>query len=191
MTCQGCDNATAQEVMREMGVDPKNPPKFPGSYLWRGLGEDVERRIDSTLRMIQGTPYRSNGRVVGEGLDCRTSVAAFLDTMNRTDTPMELASVPTDSGYMDTPQARRAMKQLVRNAGAVEVSSAGVIEPGDVVCTRGLSEDDVDIPAHCLIAGVKPHTLYHAPLDHQPFQGTSVAAAGRIVAIYRPDKGGW
>jgi len=190
MSCFGCGGETLQDIMAEMGQPMKPGQRPSGVFLWRSIDPGIESRIAATLRMMKGTPYRSNGRVIGEGLDCRTSVVAFFDTMYRRERS-ELVAVPQDAGYHGSELSKRAMKQMIRLSDSREVGSEGYIEPGDIVCTRGNAEDESTHAAHAMIAGIEANTVWHASMDGTAFSRSSLAVGGRVVAVYRPEKQSW
>ncbi len=191
MPCLGCGGDTLQDALREMGV-PAKPARIARSpWAWRSLSPEVEARVDKTLQSAVGTPYVINGRQRGVGLDCRTSIAWFLDTMERRGIQTPLPSVRSDVAIHDVRTAAVIVRALIHSYHAEDVTGQKVIEPGDIIGVR-YEQDGQKQAAHGMIAGVKPNTAFHAPMHGYRFTQTGLKIGTDIVCVYRtPGKEAW
>lgn len=185
MPCVGCDSQNIQQAMQAEGVPVRGGrPRQP--WGWRGLSAPVETRIAQTLASAVGTPYVDNGRQRGIGLDCRTALVWFTETMERRDTPIDLPYVSPQVGHHSQAQAAAVIRTLIETFGLVEVTGENVIEPGDLIGVRSFESPGV---AHGMIAGVVPNTVYHA--SRGGFAQGSLRIGHQLACVYRPNKEGW
>ena len=191
MPCVGCDSNNLQDAMREMGI-PTQPGRMTRSpWHWRKVQPDVQARIERTLNGALGTPYVVNGRQRGVGLDCRTSLVWFMDTMRRNSEMTPVPEVASDIAVHDVTSAARVVKILIDSFGLENVTERKVIEPGDLIGVREY-RDGQKVPAHGLIAGVRTNTAFHAPMPGQAFCQTAIGMGTDIVCVYRdPRKAEW
>lgn len=162
----------------------------PNGFTWRPISPTVGDRVEAVLESMVGTPYRTNQRARGIGLDCRTAVAFFLEQMERID-PIPLPAVPADSAINHPAQAAKVLRALVRAFGVREVVGERIVEPGDILGVRP-ERDRLRNPAHAYILGAQPFSAYHAPFEGSSFCRSAISPSMRIVAVYRhPNKEKW
>lgn len=162
----------------------------PNGLTWRPIAKPVSFRIETILESMVGTPYQTNQRARGVGLDCRTAVAYFLEKMERVD-PIPLPEVPADSAVNHPAKAAKVLRALVRAFGVREVLGEGIVEPGDILGIRP-ERDQLRGPAHAYILGAQPFSAYHAPFQGSEFCRSAITPSMRVVAVYRhPNKEKW
>lgn len=126
-------------------------------------------------------------RSKGIYVDCAQLIAGALDELFRRKTPCKIPRLPPNSGMHYDRAAFRVIRAFRTNF-STEVVRDGVIEPGDIVLTRGVMDELSPRRAgHVLIAGVCPWTFLHA-VPNMGVCWTSIEALPGILRYYRLHK---
>jgi hypothetical protein len=118
----------------------------------------------SFLHEWEGTPYATQMRECGRGVDCVNFVSAYADWL--TGTLSDVVALPKLLGYNDRKKTLSAIKTLERSWENSLVDFKGkklvsVLRPGDAIATRCGSH-----PVHLVLVGPMRGTIWHASNEH-------------------------
>lgn len=126
---------------------------------WRCLPPQLlkqQARLGLVLEQWQGTPYRAGQQVRGMGVDCVRFVAAVLDELRGTTTPIE--TLPNDASMHTREGAIASMLNIKRAFMPCELVGDNSLEPGDVLVTGPRDGG----PGHALIVGDQMNVLWES-----------------------------
>ena len=149
----------------------------------RGLGEDWSGYVTSALRRYLeswlGTPYGVGQQQPGAGVDCVRFVAAVLDFLRDSRTPLTL--LPQDAAFHDRAGATAAMLRFRRAFAPIVPSDGSELEPGDVLVTGPPHGG----PGHAILVGPDPGTTWEAGYGRVQRCGWVLPHRYRLFAVYR------
>jgi hypothetical protein len=103
---------------------------------WRCLPPQIlaqQQRLGAILLRWEGTPYRPGQQKEKAGVDCVRFVAAVLDELRGTSTPIE--TLPPDAAMHTREGAIASMLNIKRAFMPCELVGDNSLEPGDVLVT--------------------------------------------------------
>jgi len=118
----------------------------------------VKSSIDFStwLSSWKGTPYRTQFRERGRGVDCVNFVAAYADWLHETTT--HVLQLPKLMGFNDHKKTLQVIRILESTwPGTTKVDADDGILAGDVIATK-----NGDHPVHLMLAGPAKSVLWHA-----------------------------
>jgi cell wall-associated NlpC family hydrolase len=138
----------------------RGPPPKVTKAEWRALPPELAaqgERLAQVLAAWEGTPYWPGQQARGAdgGVDCVRFVAAIVDALKGTTTPIE--TLPPDAAMHARASAIAAMKKILDQLGPADLVD-GPLEPGDVVITGPIDGG----PGHAMIVGPQPNTLWES-----------------------------
>jgi len=151
---------------------------------WRSLPEEQETAVRRVVREWEGTPYVDLHRIKGMGVDCFQLVAAFLDDLHgsppgTTKLPRHCATTARFRPDIAAP----AIRNLVKSYEGCDIIRDGTIEPGDIVVSRSILEEDGHLyEGHAMIATAEEWSLLHAI---RPRTCRTTCEDREIVTVYR------
>ena len=143
---------------------------------------EIERELEDLFYKWEGTPYMSGNQCIKLGVDCVRFVTAFLDSLHKIKT--SITTLPSDASFHNKRAAMKTMltiKKLYAPCKTLPEDSA--IEPGDVIIIGPPGGG----PAHAMIAGTEPNTIWHCTTDIGVVKTGWALAAGQqqIYRVYR------
>jgi cell wall-associated NlpC family hydrolase len=109
--------------------------------------QQAAARLQRILNEWEGTPHMDGQQCKGRGVDCVRFVAAVLDEMSGTKTPLE--HLPRDASFHDKAKCIGAFKRFLTLFEASHVPEEEPKQPGDVFITGPESGG----PGHAIILG--------------------------------------
>jgi hypothetical protein len=152
---------------------------------WRPGNPDRAARLAAVIRSWEGTPYLPGQQRKKVGVDCVRFVCGVYDELLGRATPIH--TLPSDACMNDPLQATQVMEKIAGLFGAQEVTSCGVILPGDVIATGPIGGG----PGHCLVVGEERKIAWHAvkPRVCRTGFGAIYLVGHTVFKVYRI--GGW
>lgn len=117
----------------------------------KGLSSEANRlledRMQETLNEWEDTPHMDGQQSKGKGVDCVRFVAAILDELGGTKTPIK--HLPRDAAFHKRELAISGMKLFIKQFNGRKLSIDEPLQPGDVLVTGPVSGG----PGHAIILG--------------------------------------
>jgi hypothetical protein len=153
-----------------------------GQIQWRNIDPVAAEALLYALKKWEGTPYMAGQRALKIGLDCVQSIPAVMDMVFKKEKPTPVPRLSPDSGAHSNVPGLQIARILMESYDAYPVDD-GFIEPGDVVVIRNERSAAHDRMGHCMIAGVRPMTAWHAQMGG----GFTVCSlyGEEIIKVYR------
>jgi cell wall-associated NlpC family hydrolase len=104
-------------------------------------------RLQSILKCWEGTPHMDGQQCKGRGVDCVRFVAAVIDEMAGTHTPLE--HLPRDASFHNRERCIGAFKRFFTLFDGCKVPDEEPKQPGDVLVTGPANGG----PGHAIILG--------------------------------------
>lgn len=157
---------------------------LPLSWTPLRIGDPLEdelalRTLDSELRSWDETPYGIGQQSKGQGVDCVRFVAAVLDFLGGTETP--LPSLPQDAAMHDRAGAIAGMLTIKRAFDPLDEVLDGLVQPGDLLVVGPRRGG----PGHGMIVGCRPGEVWEAGTRRVQKVGWSLPDTSELFAVYR------
>lgn len=138
--------------------------------------------LATVLAEWDGTPYWPGQQARGPdgGVDCVRFVAAIIDRLKGTATPIE--TLPPDAAMHTRQKAIAAMLTILHALGPADLID-GPLQPGDVVITGPVDGG----PGHAMIVGPQKNTLWESAGSgvHRVGLGTLGRTGTKVHYCYR------
>ncbi|TRZ51606.1 MAG: hypothetical protein D4S01_04415 [Dehalococcoidia bacterium] len=116
-----------------------------------GLSADdnwlIESRMQKILDSWEGTPHMDGQQAKGMGVDCVRFVAAVLDELIGTKTPIK--HLPSDTAFHQRDKAVAGMRLFIKQFDGYRIGPDEPLQAGDVLVTGPRSGG----PGHAMIVG--------------------------------------